>query len=160
MKRSLIVIIAVLAILLTTAAGAYAGPEAASTGKVGPYEGRFEGDAYGDRSSSAPIVLNLTHRGNQVEGIVYIGEGMVVSGGFCGTVNVPATTQYVEGQTIRWNPNRLVVKPTFDLGGFELKVDFESNVSADGEVITAKAEIDLPWFCGRDPVLTSTLYRD
>jgi hypothetical protein len=160
MKRSLVVTIAVLAILLITAAGAYAVPEAAATGKVGPYEGRFEGDAYGDRGSSAPIVLDLTHRGNQVEGIVYIGEGMVVSGGFCGTVNVPATAQHVEGQTVRWNPNRLMVKPTFDLGGFELKVDFESNVSADGEVITARAEIDLPWFCGRDPVLTSTLYRD
>jgi hypothetical protein len=156
----LVVTIAVLAILLTTAAGAYAVPEAASSGKVGPYEGRFEGDAYGDRSSSARIMLDLAHRGNQVEGMVYIGEGMVVSGGFCGTVNVPATAQYVEGQTARWNPNRLMVKPTFDLGGFELTVDFESNVSADGEFITARAEIDLPWFCGRDPVLTSTLYRD
>jgi hypothetical protein len=160
MKRSLVVIIAVLAILLTTAAGVYAAPEVAATGRVGPYEGKFEGVAFADRSSNAPIMLDLTHRGNQVEGLVYIGEGMVVSGGFCGTVSVPATAQYVEGQTVGWNPNRLVVKPTFDLGGFELKVDFESNVSADGEVITAKAEIDLPWFCGRDPVLTSTLYRD
>ncbi|MGD9050103.1 MAG: hypothetical protein PVF77_18765 [Anaerolineae bacterium] len=158
MKRSLVVITAVLAILLITVAGAYAAPEAA--GKVGPYEGRFQGVANGDRSSSAPIMLDLTHRGNQVEGVVYIGEGLVVSGGFCGTVNVPATAQYVEGKTVRWNPNRLVVKPTFDLGGFELKVDFESNVSADGEEITAKAEVDLPWFCGRDPVLSSTLYRE
>jgi hypothetical protein len=33
-------------------------------------------------------------------------------------------------------------------------------VSSDGEVITARAKIDLPWFCGRDPVITSRLYRD
>lgn len=161
MKRSMVVgIVAVLAILLIPAAGAYAAPEAAISGRVGPYEGTFEGYAYGDRSSKAPIMLDLVHRGNKVEGTVSIGDGLVVSGGFCGTVQVPAIAQYVEGQTVRWNPNRLVVDPTFDLGGFDITVDFESNVSANGEVITAEAEIDLPWFCGRDPVLTSTLYRD
>jgi hypothetical protein len=160
MKRLLVGIIAVLAILLTTVAGVFAAPEVATTEKVGAYEGTFTGVTYGDRSSSAPIMLDLTHRDNQVEGSVFIGEGLYVSGGFCGTVNVPATTQYVEGQTVRWNPKRLVVKPTFDVGGFDITVDFESNVSADGEVITAKAKVDLPWFCGRDPVLTSTLYRD
>lgn len=161
MKRSLVVgVVTILAILLIPAAGAYAAPVAATSGRVGPYEGTFRGYAYGDRSSKAPILLDLTHRGNQVEGTVSIGEGLVVSGGFCGTVQVPAITQYVEGQTIRWNPKRLTVDPTFDLGGLNIAVDFESNVSANGEAITAEAEIDLPWFCGRDPVLTGTLYRE
>jgi hypothetical protein len=151
---------AILAILLIPAAGVYAAPVVATSGRVGPYEGTFTGYAHGDRSSKASILLDLTHRGNQVEGMVSIDEGLVVSGGFCGTVQVPAITQYVEGQTVRWNPKRMVVDPTFELGGINIAVDFESNVSADGEVITAEAEIDLPWFCGRDPVLTSTLYRD
>ena len=50
--------------------------------------------------------------------------------------------------------------PTFDVGGFDLAVDFESNISADDDVITAEAAVDLPWFCGRDPALTATLHRD
>ena len=160
MHRYMIGTMAVLVILLTTSAGVYAAPSGVATGKVGPYEGVFEGVAYGDRNSSAPIELDLTHRGSQVEGRVSLREGLHVSGGFCGTVDVPAVSQAVEGQTVRWNPKRLVVSPTFDLGGFDITVDFESNVSSDGEVITARAKIDLPWFCGRDPVLTSRLYRD
>jgi hypothetical protein len=127
---------------------------------VGPYEGTFHGVAYGDRGSSAPLSLELTHRGSQVKGNVYLGEGLHVSAGFCGSVNLPAAAQRIEAQTSFLNPKRLVADPTFDAGGFHLTVDFETNVSADGEVITAKAKVDLPWFCGRDPVLTGTLYRD
>ena len=86
MKRSMVVgAVAILAIFLISAAGAHAAPEAAISGRVGPYEGTFEGYAYGDRSSKAPIMLDLTHRGDQVEGMVSIGEGLVVSGGFCDT---------------------------------------------------------------------------
>jgi len=58
------------------------------------------------------------------------------------------------------NPKRLVATPAFDAGGFELRVNLESNISADGKTLSAKAKFDLPWFCGRDPVLTATLYRD
>jgi hypothetical protein len=65
-----------------------------------------------------------------------------------------------EGQTVRGDPRRLMVNPTFDIGGLDLEVGFESKVSADGEVITARAKVDLPWFCGRDPVLRATLYKD
>jgi len=159
MHKFVVGTMAVLLILLTTGATVFAAPGEAATGKAGPYEGLFEGLVYGDRGSSAPITLDLTHRGSQVEGRVSLGEGLYVSGGFCGTVNLPAISQHVEGQTARWNPKRLVVSPTFDLGDFDITVDFESNVSAGGEVITARAKIDLPWFCGRDPVLTSTLNR-
>jgi hypothetical protein len=69
MKRSLVVTIAVLAILLTTAAGVHAAREVAASGRMGPYEGTFEGVAYGDRSSSAPIILDLTHRGDQARAV-------------------------------------------------------------------------------------------
>jgi hypothetical protein len=85
---------------------------------------------------------------------------LYVSGGWCGAVNIPAVSQNVEGQTTRWNPRHLEVKPTFDAGSIDLTVDFESNISRDGEVITAEAKVDLPWFCGRDPQLKATLHRE
>ena len=155
-----VAVVVVVAVLMTVVAGAYAAPEVSSAGGVGPYEGTFLGVVYGDRGSSAPLSLELIHRGSQVRGNVYLGEGLHVSAGFCGSVNLPAAGQRIEGETAFWNPKRLVADPTFDAGGFDLTIDFESNVSADGQIITAKAKVDLPWFCGRDPVLTSSLYRD
>lgn len=160
MKRWGSRLLVVLAMLLVVTAGAYAAPGQAATGKVGPYEGRFQGTAYGDENSYAPLALELTHRGSQVEGRLFLDEGLYVDGGFCGTVSLPATVQPVKGQAVRWNPNRLVASPTFDVGGFELAVDFESTVSTDGDLLVAKAKVDLPWFCGRDPALTATLHRE
>jgi hypothetical protein len=160
MKRVAVIGFLVLSILAVSAIGASAAPEAATTGRVGPYEGTFEGTAYGSKGSRAPVTLDLTHRGNRVAGYVSLGEGLHVDGGWCGAVDVPAVAQYVEGQTTRWNPRRLVVNPTFDVGGFELSVDFESTISSDGDEITARAKVDLPWFCGRDPVLAAQATRD
>lgn len=160
MKRLMIGVLTVLAILATAGIGVEAAPDLVSSQRSGPYEGKFDGFAYGDRSSKAPLTLELTHRGRQVEGQVLLGEGLYVNGGFCGAVDLPATVQQVEGQTLLGDPRRLEVTPTFDLGGFDLAVDFQSEVSADGELITAKARVDLPWFCGRDPVLSGILRRE
>ncbi len=160
MRRLVAGLLTILGILATAGLGVDAAPEPRGTGEVGPYEGTFEGSAYGDRGSRAPVSLDLTHRGDEVEGMVRLGEGLYVNGGWCGAVHVPATTQYVEGQTVRDDPQRLVINPIFDVGSFDLEVDFESRVSADGEVITARAKVDLPWFCGRDPALRATLYKD
>jgi hypothetical protein len=87
-------------------------------------------------------------------------EGLYVSGGRCGAGWVPATEQYVSGQTVAGNARQVEVTPTFGVGGFDLTVEFDSTLSADGRTIRARAKADLPWFCGRDPVLTSTLYRE
>jgi hypothetical protein len=160
MGRFVVGILNVLAILATMGIGVSAAPEVDTAGALGPYEGSFRGVAYGDGGTSALLTLDLTHRGNLVKGDVFLSEGLYVNGGFCGTVFVPATAQLIEGQTVVGNPGRLVANPTFDVGGFDLAVDFESNVSASGNVITAEAAVDLPWFCGRDPVFTATLYRD
>ena len=161
MKRLVFGVLDVAVILSILAIGATAAPGVAEAAtSVGPYEGTFQGVVYGDQGTRAPLVLDLTHRDGQVEGKVSMGQGLYVDAGFCGGVNIPGAAQYVEGQTTRWNPDRLKVSPVFDLGGFELVVDFESNISAGGEVITAEAKADLPWFCGRDPVLKATLYRD
>jgi hypothetical protein len=140
--------------------GVSAAPTASATESVGPYEGTFEGIAHGDRDSSATLLLELTHRGDQVEGNVSLGDGLYVNGGLCSTVTLPATELAVEGWTVRGKPERLEASPTFDVGGFELTVDFVSHMSADGEVITAEARVDLPWFCGRDPAFHGILHRD
>ena len=139
MKRLAAVVVVVLAMLPTVVAGAYAAPEATSASGVGPYEGTFRGVAYGDKGSRAPLSLELTHRGSQVKGNLYLGEGLHVSAGFCGSVNLPAAAQRIESQTSFWNPKRLVADPTFDAGSFDLTIDFESNVSAEGEVITGSS---------------------
>jgi hypothetical protein len=161
MKRLVAGVLDVLVILAILGFGASAAPGvAAAADEVGPYEGVFRGYAYGDQGSRASLILDLTHRGSNVEGQVLLGEGLYVSGAWCGSVNIPAVAQDVEGQTARWNPRYLGVNPTFDVGGFNLTVDFESSISRDGEVINAEAKVDLPWFCGRDPQLKATLIRD
>lgn len=159
--KKLVMVATALTVLSILVPVAYAEPPiAGSPVQRGPYEGAFEGLVWGDRGSQAPISLELTHRGRDVEGTVSLGEGLYVGGGWCGAVEVPATEQYVSGQTDRYNARRVAVTPTFDAGGFDLTVKFESTLSRDGETITARAKIDLPWFCGRDPVLTGTLYRE
>ena len=40
-----------------------------------------------------------------------------------------------------------------------VKIKLDGDVSADGDEISAKAKVDLPWLCGRDPVLSGTLYK-
>jgi hypothetical protein len=161
MKRLLVGTLYLVVVLMMLTIGVAVIPEvAAAAEKAGPYEGAFRGMAYGDSDSRAPLTLDLTHRGSHVEGTVFLGEGLYVNGGWCGAVQIPAVAQEVEGQTSSWNPRRLEVSPTFDLGRFELTVDFESNISSDGELINAEAKVDLPWFCGRDPVLKAKLYRE
>ena len=150
----------VLAILAIAATGAYAVPEMVTTGVVGPYEGTFQGMVRTERNSRAPLALDLTHRGNQVQGIVYLGEGLHVDAGWCGSVDLPALSAKVGAETVPGDARRLVANPTFDAGGFDLTVDFESVLLGDGDVIQAEARVDVPWFCGRDPVLSGTLYRN
>ena len=159
MKRLVAGIMGVLAMLAIAGVGVQAAPAVNTTAAVGPYEGVFYGYVHGDKDSKAPLILVLTHRGNQVQGDVYLGEGLYVSGGVCGEYDVPGVVQTVAGTTDVKDPKRLVVTPTFEVGGFELSVDFESNISADGDSVTAEAGIDLPWFCGSNPSLTTTLLR-
>lgn len=160
MKRIVVGIAIVVAILSTSVAWAHAAPGVEKVGAVGPYEGNFSGIVYGEKSSRAPLTLELTHRGSQVEGAVSIGEGLHVDAGLCGSFDLPAIDASIEGQTLAGDSRRLEASPTFDAGAFELTVDFESEVSASGRVIITRANVDLPWFCGQDPVLTGILLKD
>ena len=145
--------------LSTSAALAYAAPGEERDSTVGPYEGSFGGIVYGDEGSRAPLALELTHRGSQVEGAVSIGEGLYVDAGLCGSFDLPAIDASIEGQTMDRNPRRLKASPTFEAGAIELMVDFESEVSASGRVIVTRSNVDLPWFCGPDPALMGILLR-
>lgn len=159
MKKMVIGTLFVLGILSMATASVYAAPTAVKTNAVGPYEGTFHGTAYGDQGTSAPMTLQLTHRGDRVEGYVYLGQGLTANGRFCGSSAVPAGSLYASGRTESNNPNRLIARSTFEVQGMDITVDLDSNVSPDGNTIAAKARLDLPWFCGRDPVLTGTLHK-
>jgi hypothetical protein len=159
MKRALFVTLAVLVLLTTAVVGAAASPGIDLDGEVGPYEGIFTGMVGGDEGSTAPMALRLIHRDRDVAGIVYLGQGMTIDAGRCGTYDLPATAEWVEGQTVAGDPYRLVANPSFEVEGFELTVDFESTVSADGQTVTAQARVDLPWLCGRDPIISGSLDR-
>lgn len=126
-------------------------------GKVGPYEGTFNGTVYAPNGSTAPMSLTMTHRGSVVDGTVFIGEGLSLDAGICGSAAIPASSVYANGNTLANNPHRLTASSTFDVSGIDVKVDLDSTVS--GDKLNAKAKIDLPLFCGGDQVLTGTLFR-
>jgi hypothetical protein len=157
MKKLILSVMAALMIL--PAATAFAAPQAVTVEKSGPYEGTFHGVVYGDNGSSAPLSLQLTHRDDDVQGSLAIGSGLYVKGGVCGGAYVPSGVQYASGKTDPRDSSHLVASAKVDVDRFDITVRLESDVSPSGDVIQAKAKLDLPWFCGRDPVLDATLYR-
>ena len=135
-----------------------AGPTPA-TSNIGPFEGEFHGYLYGDDDSRAPISLDLTHRGRTVNGTVMLGEGLVVDGKRCGTAAVPAGAIEASGQTLATNRNQLAATSSFEVSGIEVAVELDGMVSRDGRTINTEARINLPWLCGRDPILSGTLSK-
>jgi hypothetical protein len=101
--------------------------------------------------------LIMTHRGSAVNGTVFIGDGLNIDAGMCGSAPIPASSVYANGATSTGNPRHLSAASTFDVSGIDVTVDLNSTVS--GDKINAEAKIDLPFFCGGDQVLTSTLFR-
>jgi len=157
MKKFLVIgLVAVIGLFAVMAVpGASAAPAAASN--PGPYEGTFNGTVYAPDRSSAPMSLILTHRGNVVDGTVFIGDGLNIDAGMCGSASIPATSVYANGNTSASNPKNLSARSSFDVSGVNVTVDLNSQVS--GDKLNATAKIDLPWLCGGDPVLNGTLYR-
>ena len=145
--------------LTVGAASAAESPSSTSMNTVGPYEGVFSGVLYGDNNTKAPIALQMTHRDGIVNGRVYLGEGLYVNAGRCGGTTIPALAQSASGTTLANDSSKLSVTTNFNLGGFNIGVDLNSSVSADGETLNVNTSIDLPWLCGRDPSYSGTLYR-
>lgn len=150
----------ILMAVLIVSVGTATASAAAHPAIPGPYQGQFDGYVSGDQGSQAPIKLDLMHKGDEITGKVTIGEGLFIDGGMCGSVEVPATEEIVAGNTIPNHPDRLDTELTFNVGNLEITVNLEGQISADGEEIEAQAKIDLPWLCGRDPVIKGELARD
>ncbi len=155
MKKLLVGLFVVMGIVLTMSV-ASAAPETA-VGKAGPYEGVFHGTVYAPDGSSANMSLDMTHRNGIVEGTVFLGEGLTLDAGLCGTAAIPASSVVASGKTAAANPNKLAATSVFDVSGITVKVNLNSQIS--GDELGATATIDLPWLCGSDPVLTGTLHR-
>ena len=151
-----VLLVSGLAVGTAYAAGA---PASSSMNTVGPYEGVFSGVLYGDNNTRAPIALQMTHRDGVVNGRLYLGEGFYVDAGRCGGTNLPAMTQSANGRTLANDPSKLLVNTSFNLGGFNIGVNLNSSVSADGDTLNVNTSIDLPWLCGRDPSYSGTLTR-
>jgi len=159
LKKILISTFVALIAIVTLTAAVYAAPNSSGAAEIGPYEGIFYGFVSGDKGSRAPIALRLTHRGDVVKGYVYLGDGLHVDAGICGSVNVPAGSQAAAGRTLPKDASRLLTQSTFKVDRFKVSVEFDSQISDDGKEITADTTIDLPWICGRDPVISGTLTR-
>lgn len=149
-----------LVLVAATGGAALAAPaRTPATSKAGPYEGRFQGTVISENGSSAPLSVALTHRGNTVAGVASIGEGLEVQAGFCGAASVPSRMEHISGQTQTGQPRRLEATSAFTVKGVPITVRFRSDVSVDGKAIQGTTTLDLPWFCGADPVLTGTLHK-
>ena len=150
-------------IVMAAVTAADAAPAAPLTSGVsspaGPFEGVFYGWVQGDQGSRAPMVLDLRHEAGTVDGKVYLGEGLVVDAGVCGSSAVPSAVQSASGLTRPETPDEFSANAQFQISGLEIGVEIASQVSSDGESLDAEARIDLPWFCGSDPVLSGTLIR-
>ena len=157
MKKFWIGLLAVIGIVATmSVASASAAPETAVS-KEGPYEGVFHGKVYAPDGSSANMSLDLTHRGNVVDGTVFLGEGLNIDAGLCGVGTIPTSSIFATGNTSASNPKNLSATSAFDVSGITVKVDLDSQVQ--GDTLKANAKIDLPWLCGSDPVISGTLQR-
>jgi hypothetical protein len=136
---------------------AFAPPIPMTEPSTGPYDGLYFGWIYGDRDSKAPIALKLKHVGQEVTGRLYLGEGLYIDGGRCGSAAVPPTSVSASGLTDPENPNELSASSTVNIGGFSVRIDLDSILI--GDRIEANAIADLPWLCGVDPQVSAKLDR-
>ena len=162
MKKLVFGSLAALVLVFSLTAGTVLAAEAptlsnsASSTLAGPFEGVFYGVIQGDNNSRAPIALQMTHRDGVVNGRLYLGNGLFVDAGRCGKTQIPSMAQSASGRT---HTNNLALNTTFNVSGFDIGANLNSSVSADGNTLSAKIAIDLPWLCGRDPSYSGMLQR-
>lgn len=123
------------------------------------FNGRFAGTLTSDDGSTAPVSLNLTQTGSTVAGDIAIGDGLTIDGGNCGAQAIPAGGRAVTGQTDPSNPNHIEVTAGYDVQGIAITAKLTADLSADGNAITGRIDLDLPFFCGSDPVIDGALVR-
>lgn len=140
-----------------SAQAAPARPAATTSGEL--FTGTFEGYIYGDDDSRARLTLELDQDGRAVGGDIAIGRGLFIDGGNCGAVEVPAMTHSASGTVPAGSPRRLNAGTDLKVQGITVGIDLDAELSRDGKTIDATGKIDLPWLCGRDPVVTVELTR-
>ena len=125
----------------------------------GGFNGVFSGTLSGDNGSTAPATLSLTQTGLSVSGRLSIGEGLVIDGGSCGAQAVPPLEQNAAGTVDPANPNHLQTTGSIPVAGFTIGVTLTADLAADGQTLVARADLDLPFLCGRDPAISGTFAR-
>ena len=126
---------------------------------AGDFNGVFSGTLNGDNGSTAVGTLTLTQTGNDVSGQLDIGPGLVLDAGSCGAQSVPQLAQTAAGAVDPAAPNRLQAAGSIPVAGFTVVVALTAELSPDGQTLSARADLDLPFLCGRDPVISGTFSR-
>lgn len=156
-----LIMIALMTFVVTSAQAASARPTTPSRVATsgGLFSGNFEGDLLGDDGSNAAAELEITQTGRDVISKLTIDQGLIIDGGNCGLVEVPSTTQTLKGKTPTGSPRRLEAASAFKVNGIAVTIDLDADLARDGKSMTAEAKIDLPWLCGRDPIITGEFTR-
>jgi len=125
----------------------------------GLFTGTYEGILLGDDGSEAPVTLELTQAGRAITAEIAVGRGLLVDGGVCGVAAVPAGEQTGVGRVPANAPRHLDATAELEVEGVAVGLQLAGELSRDGQTLTTVARIDLPWLCGRDPVITGDLTR-
>ncbi len=160
MKRIIIAVAFTLVLITTVSTSVFATPKKLATKKVDRFDGTFSGVIYGDKGSQAPLTLEMVQDGDEVYGTLLLGRGLYINGGRCGGGYIPATSQHAEGKIDKSNPNALETSTTIKVSGFKINIELEGLLSNDGKTLEAEATVNLPWLCGRDPVVDATLIKE
>lgn len=151
-----------LALMTFFVASALAGsalPANAANASGGLFTGTYEGVLLGDDGSEAPVMLELTQAGRAVTADITVGRGLLVDGGVCGEAAVPTGTQSGVGRVSINAPRHLDATAEVEVEGIAVGLNLSGDLSRDGQTLTTEARIDLPWLCGRDPVISGELSR-
>lgn len=141
-------------------AGATPAAPAPVNGAAGGFNGSFSGMLNGDGGSSAPATIVLTQTGNDVAGRLSIGSGLALDAGSCGVQGVPSGDQVANGTVDPANPSHLETTGSIEVSGFTIGVLLSADLSADGRTLNARADLDLPFICGSDPVISGTFAKE
>ncbi len=132
---------------------------AAVPGATGGFNGAFSGTLITANGTSAPATLTLTQTGGNVTGQVEIGPGLTIDAGTCGSQAVPELVQSVAAAVDPAAPNRIQSVGGVPVGGFNVGVVLTADLAPDGQSVAARADLDLPFLCGRDPSISGTFTR-
>jgi hypothetical protein len=126
---------------------------------AGGFNGTFAGTLNGDNGSAALGTLTLTQTGDTVSGQLAIGPGLALDAGSCGAQSVPELVQTATGTVDPAAPNSLRTTGSIPVGGFTIGVVLTAELAPDGQSLAARADLDLPFLCGRDPAISGTFSR-